>query len=196
MDNPTEVKRQKHLRVKEKTRNVTYRLPVHIVEELETEAMNRNISQNVLAKQVLGKFISWDRFADKIGMIPVPRKILESLGSKMDPNDINTIINTIKPIITNNVMFIKGKYDLKRCIETLEDYMRASGMNSDHRVEGSLHHFVIQHELGFKWSLFTAQLLKEIFHEFLPKQNVKAQTTESTVIVTIALGADFSEHDY
>jgi hypothetical protein len=196
LDNPTEVKRQKHLRVKEKTRNVTYRLPVHIVEELETEAMNRNISQNVLAKQVLGKFISWDRFADKIGMIPVPRKILESLGSKMDPNDINTIINTIKPIITNNVMFIKGKYDLKRCIETLEDYMRASGMNSDHRVEGSLHHFVIQHELGFKWSLFTAQLLKEIFNEFLPQQNVKAQTTESTVIVTIALGEDFSEHDY
>ncbi len=196
LDNPTRVKRQKHLQVKEKTRNVTYRLPLHIVEELETEAMNRNISQNVLAKQILGKFVSWDRFAEKIGMIPVPRKILESLGSKMEPNDINTIINTVKPIITNNVMFIKGKYDLKRCIETLEDYMKASGMNSDHRVEGSLHHFVIQHELGFKWSLFTAQLLKEIFHEFLPEQNVKAQTTESTVIVTIALGADFSEHDY
>ena len=196
LDNPTEVKQQKHLRVKEKTRNVTYRLPVHIVEELEREAMNRNISQNVLAKQVLGKFISWDRFADKIGMIPVPRKILESLGSKMDANDIHTIIDTIKPIITNNVMFIKGKYDLKRCIETLEDYMKASGMNSDHRVEGPLHHFVIQHELGFKWSLFTAQLLKEIFHEFLPEQDVKAQTTESTVIVTIALGEDFSEHDY
>ena len=196
MDNPTQVKRQKHIPKKEKTRNVTYRLPVHIVEELETEAMNQNISHNVLAKQILGKYISWDRFAEKIGMIPVPRKILESLGSKMEPKDIDTIINTIKPIITNNVMFIKGKYDLKRCIETLEDYMKASGMNSDHRVEGNLHHFVIQNELGFKWSLFTAQLLKEIFHEFLPQQNVKAQTTESTVIVTIALGADFSEHDY
>ena len=196
LDNPTEVKRQKHPQVKEKTRNVTYRLPIHIVEELETEAMNQNISHNVLAKQILGKYISWDRFADKIGVIPVPRKILENLGSKMNANDINTIINTIKPVITDNVMFIKGKYDLKRCIETLEDYMRASGMKSDHRVEGSLHHFVIQHELGFKWSLFTAQLLKEIFHEFLPQQNVKVQTTESTVIVTIALGEDFSEHDY
>ncbi len=196
MDNPTEVKRQKHPQVKEKTRNVTYRLPLHIVEELETEAMHQNISHNVLAKQILGKYISWDRFAEKIGMIPVPRKVLENLGSKMEANDINDIINTVKPVITDNVMFIKGKYDLERCIETLEDYMKASGMKSDHRVEGSLHHFIIQHELGFKWSLFTAQLLKEIFHEFLPEQDVKAQTTESTVIVTIALGADFSEHDY
>jgi hypothetical protein len=191
LDNPTEVKRQKHPQVKEKTRK-----PLHIVEELETEAMHQNISHNVLAKQILGKYISWDRFAEKIGMIPVPRKVLENLGSKMEANDINDIINTVKPVITDNVMFIKGKYDLKRCIETLEDYMKASGMKSDHRVEGSLHHFIIQHELGFKWSLFTAQLLNEIFHGFVPQENVKVQTTESTVIVTIALGADFSEHDY
>ncbi len=196
MGSPTEVKHQKHSQVKEETCNVTYRLPLHIVEELKSEAMNQNISHNVLAKQILGKFISWDRFADKIGMIPVPRKILENLGNKMDANDINNIINTIKPVIIDNVMFIKGKYDLKRCIETLEDYMRASGMKSDHRVEGSLHHFVVQHELGFKWSLFTTQLLKEIFHEFVPESDVKVQTTESTVIVTIALGADFNEHDY
>jgi F0F1-type ATP synthase delta subunit len=46
------------------------------------------------------------------------------------------------------------------------------------------------------WSLFTEQLLKEIFHEFLPEKNVKTQTTESTVITTIPLGEDFDEHNY
>ena len=66
----------------------------------------------------------------------------------MSTSDIHEIINVIKPVIKDTVLFIKGKYDLKRCIETLEDYMRASGMKSDHRVEGSLHHFIIQHELG------------------------------------------------
>ena len=53
-----------------------------------------------------------------------------------------------------------------RCIETLEDYMRASGMKSDHRIEGNLHHFIIQHDLGLKWSVFTEQLLTEIFRGF------------------------------
>ena len=74
--------------------------------------------------------------------------------------------------------------------------MRASGMKSDHRVEGALHHFIIQHGLGTNWSMFTEQLLKEIFHEFMPDSKMKCQTTESTVIATIALGADFREHDY
>jgi len=181
---------------KEKTRSVTYRLPVRLVEEIEIEAAHHNISHNVMARQILEKYIQWDRFATKIGIIPVPKKILDTLGIEMDSGDINEIINVIKPVIKDTVLFIKGKYDLKRCIETLEDYMRASGMKSDHRVEGALHHFIIQHELGSNWSVFTEQLLQEIFHEFVPDTEMKCETTESTVIASIALGEDFSEHDY
>lgn len=188
--------RKPHPSKKEATRSITYRLPAKIVDELETEAMQKNISQNVLVRQILEKYVKWDRFADKIGMIPIPRGVLEALGEDMTGEDINEVIQVMAPLIKESVMFMKGKYDLKRCIETLEDYMRASGMNSDHRIEGGLHHFIIQHELGMKWSFFAEQLLKEIFHEFLPNKNLKCQTSEKTVIATIELGSDFSEHDY
>jgi len=114
----------------------------------------------------------------------------------MTGKDINKIINAVIPSIQDSVMFMKGDFDLPRCIETLEDYMRASGMKSDHRVNGAEHNFIIQHELGMKWSLFTEQLLKEIFHKFVPDCNLICKTTDSTVSATIALGSDFSEHDY
>ncbi len=189
-------KRQSHAPKKEKTRSITYRLPAKIVEELETEAVQKNISQNVLVKQILEKYVNWDRFGDKIGMIPVPKGILDSLGADMDGDDINEIIQVVLPLIKDTVLFMKGKYDLKRCIETLEDYMKASGMKSDHRTEGEEHHFIIQHELGMQWSFFTEQLLRGIFNQFIPDKNIKFQTTESTVIASISLGSDFSEHDY
>ena len=192
----TSVHQKEHHLKKEKTRSITYRLPEDLVKELETESIEKNISQNVLVKQILEKHVQWDRYADKIGMIPVPKNILDELGKEMSGEDIDSIIKVILPLIKESVLFMKGKYDLKRCIETLEDYMKASGMRSDHRIEGQLHHFIIQHELGIKWSLLTEKLFKEIFHEFLPDQNVKCQTTEKTVIATIALGSDFSEHDY
>jgi hypothetical protein len=192
----TPTNRQPHPPKKETTRSITYRLPTKIVEELETEAMKKNISQNVLVKQILEKYVRWDRFGDKIGMIPIPKGILDSLGSEMDGEDINEIIKTVLPLIKDTVLFMKGKYDLKRCIETLEDYIQASGMKSDHRIEGELHHFIIQHELGMNWSFFTEQLLKEIFNSFMPDKNIKFQTTKNTIIATIALGSDFSEHDY
>lgn len=175
---------------------MTYRLPVNMIEELETQAMNEGVSQNVLVKQIIQKYLQWDRFSESIAMIPIPKKILETLGNDMTATEIDMVVEAVKPIIKDNVMYMKGKYDLKRCIEALEDYMQATGMHSDHRTEGSLHHFIVQHGLGMRWSLFTEQLLREIFHEFLPEKNIKAQTTDSTVIVTVALGEDFDQHDY
>lgn len=189
------LRRKKHPQKKEKTRSITYRLPDNLVSELETEAMGKNISQNVLVKQILEKFVQWDRYAAKIGMIPVPKNILDKLGKEMSGTDIENILKVMLPLIKESVLFMKGKYDLKRCIETLEDYMKASGMNSDHRIEGEEHHFIVQHELGIKWSLLTERLFKEIFNEFVPDKNLKCQTTEKTIIASIELGSDFDEHD-
>lgn len=189
-------KTKSHPVKKETTRSITYRLPAKVVEGLETEAMQKNISHNVLVKQILEKYLVWDRFADKIGMIPIPKSILDEIGKEMSGADINRMINAIVPLIKESVLFMKGSYDLKRCIETLEEYVRASSMKSDHRIEGAMHHFIVQHELGLKWSFFTEQLFREIFHEFVPNKSLKVQTTEKTVIASIELGSDFSEHDY
>ena len=195
-ENLASPKRQVHSPKKESTRSITYRLPEKLVAELETEATQKSISQNVLVKQILEKYVQWDRFSNKIGMIPVPKGILQSLGDELDGKDIDEIITLIFPMIKDTVLFIKGGYDLERCIETLEDYMRASGMNSDHRVEGDIHVFLIQHELGMKWSVFTEQLLTQVFRNFMPDKELKFQTTDTTVILSVALGSDFNEHDY
>ena len=187
--------RKLHTKVKEETNTISYRLPSKVLNELETEAGEKNISQNVLVKQILTKYVEWDRFAQKMGMIPVPQKILRSLGGDLSNEDLLRIIDALFQIIKDSVLFMKGGYDLKRTIETLEDYMRNSGMESDHRIEGDLHHFIIQHKMGIQWSIFTELLLKRVFAEF-EKSVLTFQTTESTVIATISLGSDFDEHDY
>ena len=101
---------------KEVTRSITYRLPEKLINELDGEAKQRKISQNVLVKQILERYIQWDRYSEKIGMVPVPKEIVETLGSDLDGRDIDEIINVVFPMIKNNVMFIKGGYDLERCI--------------------------------------------------------------------------------
>ena len=188
--------RKLHTKVKEETNTISYRLPSKVLNELETEAREKNISQNVLVKQILTKYVEWDRFAQKMGMIPVPQKILRSLGGDLSNEDLLRIIDSLFQIIKDSVLFMKGGYDLKRTIETLEDYMRNSGMESDHRKENGLHHFIIQHKMGMQWSIFTELLLKKVFVEFEKDDGLTFQTTESTVIATAPLGSDFDEHDY
>ena len=192
----TSARRKPHQKTKEETGTISYRLPSKLLDDLETEAREKNISQNVLVKQILMKYMRWERFAQKMGIIPVPQKILESLGGDMSHQDVLKIIDVLFIAIKDSVMLMKGGYDLKRTIETLEDYMRSSGMESDHRIEGELHHFIIQHKMGMQWSIFTELLLRRVFTEFEKENNLTFQTTESTVIATIPLGSDFDEHNY
>ena len=142
------------------------------------------------------KYIEWERFAQKVGFVPVPQKILRTLGGEITHIEVLKIIDVLFATIKDSVMFMKGGYDLKRTIETLEDYMRNSGMDSDHRKEGDVHHFIIQHKMGMQWSIFTELLLKRVFTEFEQEKNLTFQTTESTVIASVPLGSDFDEHDY
>jgi hypothetical protein len=65
-----------------KTRSVTFRLDSTVIDELQTEANNREISLNVLVNQILKRYEEWDRYESKIGMIPVPRVILSNLIDK------------------------------------------------------------------------------------------------------------------
>jgi len=192
----TSARRKPHQKTKEETGTISYRLPSKLLDDLETEAREKNISQNVLVKQILMKYVRWERFAQKMGIIPVPQKILESLGGDMSHKDVLKIIDVLFISIKDSVMLMKGGYDLKRTIETLEDYMRSSGMESDHRIEGELHHFIIQHKMGMQWSIFTELLLRRVFTEFEKENHLTFQTTESTVIATIPLGSDFDEHNY
>lgn len=50
-------KRKPHPTKNETTWSITYRLPAKIVDELETEAMQKNISQNVLVRQIMERYL-------------------------------------------------------------------------------------------------------------------------------------------
>ena len=101
------VKRKPHAKNKEQTNSISYRLPSKLLENLETEARQKNISHNVLVKQILQKYVSWERFAEKIGMVPVPQKILQSLGGRLSHQEILEIIDALFITIKDSVIWNK-----------------------------------------------------------------------------------------
>ena len=63
----------------------------------------------------------------------------------------------------DSVLMMKKKYNLWTVLSVLQEYMKISGITSDHIEEGGKHVFIIQHELGEIWSLFAKELLSLIF---------------------------------
>lgn len=185
-----------------KTRSVTFRIDSAVIDELQAESDNREVSLNVLVNQVLKRYAEWDRYENKIGMMPVPKVMLSTLIDRAIGVAKNSGIKDVDryrddivreaaqiafSLIKDSVLFMKKQYNLWVVLSVLEEYMKVSGINADHRIEGSRKHvFVIQHELGENWSLFTKDLLHLIFEKLA---NVKAEisTTPNTTIAEVVL---------
>ena len=185
-----------------KTRSVTFRLDSKVIDEIQAEADNREISLNVLVNQILKRYEEWDRYENKIGMMPVPRVILSNLIDKAISIAKSSGIKDIDryrdevikqgaelafSLMKDSVLFMKKQYNLWVVLSVLEEYMEVSGIKADHKVEGHRKHvFIIQHELGENWSLFTKELLALIFEKLA---NVKAEinVTPNTTVAEVAL---------
>lgn len=187
-----------------KTRSITFRLESSVIEELQFEADYRETSLNVLINQILRRYSNWERYENKIGMIPIPKVILFSVmdqvvksGSENGIEDMTTfkesLVKDLAQIAFNflkdSVLLIKKNYSLISVLEVLEQYMKVIGINSDHRVdEDGRHVYVIQHKLGEVWSLFIKELLILIF-ENLGKVKVEISSTPNTTVAKVSLNS-------
>ena len=187
-----------------KSRSITFRLDSHTIDELQREADQNQISLNVLVNQALKRYSDWDSYENRIGMMPVPKAMLISLIDKaidmareygIQEQDIGPFGDQIIKqaaevafaIMKDAVLFMKKQYNLWTVLSVLQEYMKVSGINSDHRVEGGRKHvFVIQHELGENWSLFTKELLKLIF-ENLAKVKAEVNVTPNMTMAEVTL---------
>ena len=173
-----------------------------MIDEPRTEANNKEVSLNVLVNQVLKRYAEWDRYENKIGMIPVPRVILSNLIEQAISVAKSSGIKNVElyrdeiikqaadlafTLMKDSVLFMKKQYNLWVVLSVLEEYMKVSGIKADHKLEGSRKHvFIIQHELGENWSLFTKELLALIFEKLA---NVKAEfnVTPNTTVAEVVL---------
>lgn len=187
-----------------KTRSITFRLDSNTVDNLQREADQKEISLNVLVNQVLRRYVKWDTFEPKIGIMPVPKIILSTCFNKailaanevgMNQGEIEShrdeIIESAAEIsfslIRDSALLMKRTYNLWTVLEILQEYMKVSDMKSDHRIEaGNTHVFIIQHELGENWSLFTKVLLNLIFQN-LANTRPDVDITTNTIMAKVTL---------
>jgi hypothetical protein len=164
--------------VPKKSRSITFRLDAEIIEELQKEADFKELSLNVLVNQILRRYVKWDKFENMLGMMPVPKIMLTKLTNKTmqlaedaaipdidlyRDKIIKDATDTAFSLMKDSVLMMKKKYNLWTVLAVLQEYMKISGITSDHIEDGGKHVFIIQHELGEVWSLFAKELLSLIF---------------------------------
>lgn len=97
--------------------------------------------------------------------------------------------NVAKTTNKDSILLLEKEYTLKSALEFLENWMKISGYAYRHEetYDGQKRHlYVIQHDMGMKWSVYLANLYQFLFDEISENnKRIEFEKTENTLAFTV-----------
>jgi len=149
---------------------MTFRLDENAVTILRVESERRHISLNTIVNQILQRYVEWDMYESKVGLISMLKPVVAELFKKTNKQEIIDLATSIGKNATNDAaLFMKNKMDVDSFLSWLDVRMKNSSVQMSHSMEGNIHTYILKHDLGENYSLFYKTILESIFNEILGK---------------------------
>jgi hypothetical protein len=169
----------------------SFRLDEEIITKIAQQAENNNTSLNTEINNALRRYIEWDMFAGKVGMIPINRPVLSEIFQRMlTKEEVIDLANRIaKNTIPEMVYFMKGNLTLESFLSWLKTRMEhCSELN--YTVEENSNSvpqisIIFKHDLGENWSIYHKVITDYIFKEILKINTVEIQASTTTLILCL-----------
>ena len=167
-----------------KTRTVSFRIPEHILSDIEKEAKIKLISTNSLINQILLKYSTWDKYETRMRMYPIPHDSFQHILEHLDEIRRGEAVDIIFNAIRDWTLISKKKFDLHNCLQVLEDYCRMVDVTVEEGNSAGFRTYVIRHNLGNNVSCLISELVKKIFWE-ITKIKLDTDITKTTVVAKL-----------
>ncbi|MDQ3969834.1 MAG: hypothetical protein M3275_15740 [Thermoproteota archaeon] len=176
--------------------NISFRLPRNILYKLRQEAKQKEISVDTLMTQIAKQHTEWYVNASQIGFISV-RKILimKLLDEISDDEKIKEIAREVARGSRDSILLLKEQYNIpiESTLDFIESWIKEAGYPYLHDISGvgqNIHHFVIQQDMGLKWSLYLSEILRNLFEELFNVTKVHFDITDNIVGFTLDTGQE------
>ena len=156
---------------KKKTATITFRFDEELIEKLQSEAKAHQISTNMLATQAMRRFLEWDIYLPKIGLVSLNKPVFVKIFENLKEKEVIEIASTVgKDEVRDVALFMKGDVTIDSFMSWFEIQMVNSSVQVSHMSENGIHTFVMKHDLGKNWSLYNKKILELIFDELFHKK--------------------------
>jgi hypothetical protein len=174
---------------KGKSESVSFRIDSKLLRNLRSEAEQKDISTNTLVNQIIKEHLNWHSNAAKAGFIAVRRPFVTRVINNLSEQEIIFLAEYVaKSANKDAVLLLKKEYTIESALDFLETWIKISGYPYRHEVTNSgqkSHLYVIQHDMGMKWSIYLANLYQFLFDELGEKKKIEFDKTENTVAFKI-----------
>ena len=155
---------------KRKTSTFTLRIDEGLAKSLQNDSQLQDISLNTLINKILKRYVEWDSFEPKVGMIPMAKPVITTLFNMMSEKEILELVSNFgKNVVQDIAYFMKMKSDPDSFLTWFEIRMKRSFVEFNHLQENDRHIYILKHDLGYNWSLYHKKILERIFNEIFNK---------------------------
>jgi hypothetical protein len=151
--------------VRSETKTASFRMDVGMLKLLQQEADLKQISLNTLANQIFKEYIEWYVSAPKSGYVTVRKSLIVRMLNDMTEEQILDYAKTTAADSRDINLLLTGEYTLESVLQVIEHKVRISGFKYRRELKGDSQNYIIQHDLGRKWSLYLGTLFKAEFAE-------------------------------
>lgn len=165
--------------------SVTLRFDGGMLENLRKESEHKRISLNTLATQIFKTHAEYGSLSARAGMVSFHKSLLIRIMDRLADDEIIKLSEYIaKNEMKDTVLLMKKRYDASAFVNFIESWARVSGFEYRHDISDNTHSFVIQHDMGGRWSLYIANVIKHVFSDVGAKW-ADFHSTDNTVTFNV-----------
>lgn len=167
--------------------SITFRIPARLLSQLRQESEKKQVSLNTMSNQIFTDHMVWHTYAKQTGFFYIPKLLISRTVSELTEEQLSSIAEeTAKNKIKDNVLLLKNEFTVSSFLDMTEDWARISDFPYKREVsdDGQITRFMIQHDLGTKYSFFLKEMYRFTLEDLLDKK-IEFQTTDNTLLFTV-----------
>ena len=169
------------LTTKSENGNVTFRFHNQVLNRLRDESNQKRISLNTLASQIFQSHVEYHIYAARAGMVSFPKSLLVRIMNGLSDQEVDALSEHIaKNEIKDMTRLVKNEYSIPAFLDMFESWLRISGFTYRRDAADSDQTFVIQHDMGRRWSTYLEKLIEFVFKD-LNEEKPSFDVSDNTV---------------
>lgn len=181
-----------------KSESITFRLVSEVLDKLRKKAKHDKVTVNTLVNQLIADYFDWGKTAIEAGWMVMPKTTVSKALEMLGQDEIRSLADAAYQETKDMFIFMKGKDDEQSFLSILRIISEKSGFHLRELERDGKTTFIIQHDLGRNYSLFSKSLYETIMHNY--GVQVKFETTNHSLIMSLMSSFIFSlftlQHGY
>ena len=147
------------------TEIITIRVPKSLKEQLEKTSKKNQLNLNTLINQILTKKMHWDEQLTKLGWLPFDPFTVKEFLNYLTEAELIEISKLTQNKVLKGIKFIYGDTTLQNVADFIDTWLSDANMIFRHTEDSESHRFLVHHELGKNWSIFTNKVVAGFIKE-------------------------------